>query len=132
MCVCRDCGEFIVVCECEHVHVSLSLLFFRAVYCLIQWVRNEARRKLGKMSKGLFHCSFPIGAFLSRDRLRVMACNWKWDREEWGSVCTFRVFAIVSSTSYTFIEAATEQQKLNRGRKEVTCIHNYGNMLCIA
>lgn len=96
VCVCRDCGEFIVVCECEHVHVSLSLLFFRAVYCLIQWVRNEACRKLGKMSKGLFHCSFPIGALLSRDKLRAVACNWKWDREEWGNVCTFTFFFFLS------------------------------------
>ena len=53
VCVCV-CREFIVVCECERVHLSLSLLFLRAVYCLIQWLRNEACRKPGKMSKGLF------------------------------------------------------------------------------
>lgn len=89
-CVCRDCREFIVVCESECVHLSFSLLLVRAVYCLIQWVRNEACRKLGKMSKGLFAVGFPIGAFMSCDRLWVMACNWKWDREEWGAgMCVY-------------------------------------------
>lgn len=60
VCICRDCREFIVVCECEFAHLSLSLLFLRAVYCLIQWVRNEACRKLGKMSKGLLAVVFQL------------------------------------------------------------------------
>lgn len=65
----RDCREFIVVSECECVHLSLSLLFFRAVHCLIQWERNEACRKLGIMSKGLFFLAvgLPIGEFMSCD-----------------------------------------------------------------
>lgn len=52
--------EFIVVCELEHVHVSLFLLFLGAVYCPIQWVRNEACRKPGKMSKELFTVGLPL------------------------------------------------------------------------
>ena len=88
-----------------------------------------------KCQKGLFACCFPIGAFMSRDRLWVVACNWKWDREEWGvGICVYIHFlvAIVSTPSmvYTFTEAATTEAQHREGRKRVVkYIHDYGNML---
>lgn len=95
--LCTDCREFIVVSDCKRVHLSLSLLFFGAVYCVIQWVRNEACRKLGKMSKG----HFLFGAFMSRESLWVMVCNWKWDRKEWRSACVWIfVYNIVKYSLY--------------------------------
>lgn len=92
---------------------------------------------LEKCQKGLFA---PIGAFLSCDGLRVMVCNWKWDREEWASVCTlmffffFSLVAIVPFTSYTFIEAAAEQQQLHSKEREDRgdVLSDYGNVLSIA
>ena len=145
VCVCV-CREFIVVCECERVHLSLSLLFLRAVYCLIQWLRNEACRKPGKMSKGLF----TVALQLVHSR-HVTGCGSRHasgsGTERNGvpaSVCVQSLFfslflvAIVLTLSMvnTFIEAAAEQQELNTegntGREGVTCIHDYGNMPCSA
>lgn len=99
---------------------------------------------LEKCQRAFHHC-FPVGAFTSCDRLWVTACEWKWDREEWGAgicLCTVTFFlflvAIVFTLSMvnTFIEAAAEQQELNTegntGREGVMCIHDYGNMQCDA
>lgn len=136
--VCRDCREFIVVCECEFVHLSLSLSFLRAVYCLIQWVRNELCRKLGNKSKGLYASGFQLV-----HSCHVTGCG-SWRATGSGterngvpaSVCTFTVFfflvAIVSTPSmvYTFTEAATTEAKhREEGREVVTRIHDYGNIL---
>lgn len=127
VCVCRGCGEFIVACECEFIHLSLSLslLFLRAAYCLIRWVRDEPCRRLRKVSKGFFGAGFQlVHSCHVTDCVWVMACNWKWDREEWGTgICVYTHFflffrsryCVHPLTGYTFTDAATSEAKHREG-----------------
>lgn len=95
-CASARCLEFIVARECLCVCDSPFLSLSPSELFIVSY-SGRGMGPVGRLEKcqRAFCCWFPIGPFTSYDRVWVLVCYWKWDKEEWGaciSVCILSLF----------------------------------------